>query len=230
MISDSSSPSERQSFSGCRFSLSVMSDDFVPVILGAIETLGKPGDLRIETDDLSTLLIGPPRRVFQAVQGVYAEACRRGGHVTLSALFSRGCPGEPGDPLCTPPDRAPSLAGEVQAPPPEEGIPVSAHFSLYPLGDPGYMATIARAITSVQDDGVFGGASHFCTRLEGDISRVFASILKTFESVTADTPHVVLHLTASKGSPSKKPVQKQPVQKENPHPDNQNQESSRENS
>ncbi|SIQ15248.1 YKOF-related Family [Alkalispirochaeta americana] len=210
MRSESPSSSGHQVFSGCQFSISVMSDNFVPVILDAIKALGKPQDLRIETDDLSTLVIGPPRRVFQAVETVYAEACRRGGHVTLSALFSRGCPGEPDDPLCHPPDPDRNQPGEDHPSSPDQGIPVSAHFSLYPLGDPGYMTTIARAISSVQDDGVFGGAKHFCTRLEGDLSKVFSSILKTFETAAASTPHVVLHLTASKGSPSKKTTQESP--------------------
>ena len=188
-------------FSGAQFSLYVMSDDFVDVILGAVDAMGKPEDLRIESDDISTLVVGTPPRVFEAVQTAYAEACRRGGHVVLSALFSRGCPGEPDDPICTAAGPEPSELPEPGVVPPS-GIEVNAQFSLYPLGYPGYMEVIGREIQALKAGTLFDRSKHFCTRLSGDLAHVFAAVYRAFESAARDSAHVVIHLTVSKGSPS----------------------------
>ena len=195
-------------FSGCQFSLYPMSDNFVEVILPAVEAMGRPDDLRIETDDLSTLVVGTPDRVFAAVARAYEAACRAGGHVVLSALFSRGCPGEPDDPICTPepPSRE---TGKPEAPgsavvPARTGVEIDAQFSLYPLGISGYMQTIANAVEGVKARGVFDRSKNFCTRLTGDLADVFAAVEQSFADAARDSGHVVIHLTASKGSPSKK--------------------------
>ena len=210
-------------FSGCQFSLYPMSDNFVEVILPAVEAMGRPDDLRIETDDISTLVVGTPDRVFAAVARAYEAACRAGGHVVLSALFSRGCPGEPDDPICTPepPTRDAPAAGDAGSAesgsaasgsaatgsarvPARTGVEIDAQFSLYPLGIPGYMQTIAGAVGAVRERGVFDRSKNFCTRLTGDLADVFAAVEETFAAAARDSGHVVIHLTASKGSPSKK--------------------------
>ncbi len=209
-------------FSGCQFSLYPMSDNFVEVILPAVKAMGSPKDLRIETDDISTLVVGQPERVFEVVARAYEAACRAGGHVVLSALFSRGCPGEPDDPLCTPegpgegpgrgagegagPDGTTRAAGTASAAAPTPtGVELDAQFSLYPLGIPGYMNTIAATVGAVKEAGVYDRSKNFCTRLSGDLASVFAAVERAFEEAARDTGHVVIHLTASKGSPSKKP-------------------------
>ena len=192
-------------FSGCQFSLYAMSDDFVDVILGAVEAMGKPDELRIESDDISTLVVGTPRRVFEAVRTAYAEACRRGGHVVLSALFSRGCPGEPDDPICTPEAPRSGEAGQNAALTADEAaaeIEVNAQFSLYPMNYSGYMETVAREIEAVKTADVFDRSKHFCTRLKGNVETVFNAVYRSFESAAHDSGHVVIHFTASKGSPS----------------------------
>ncbi|TVR86206.1 MAG: HMP/thiamine-binding protein [Spirochaetaceae bacterium] len=206
-------------FSGCQFSLYPMSDNFVEVILPAVKAMGSPKDLRIETDDISTLVVGQPERVFEVVAKAYEAACRAGGHVVLSALFSRGCPGEPDDPLCTPegPSKGPSngagsdsaTRGAVTSPAATTttvatGVEIDAQFSLYPLGIPGYMNTIAATVGAVKEAGVYDRSKNFCTRLSGDLAAVFAAVERAFEEAARDTGHVVIHLTASKGSPSKK--------------------------
>ncbi len=193
-------------FSGCQFSLYPMSDNFVEVILPAVEAMGRPDDLRIETDDISTLVVGTPDRVFAAVARAYEAACRAGGHVVLSALFSRGCPGEPDDPICTPepPSRDAADAGSTASAAAPTGVEIDAQFSLYPLGIPGHMQTIAGAVGAVKRRGVFDRSKNFCTRLTGDLADVFAAVEETFAAAARDSGHVVIHLTASKGSPSKK--------------------------
>ena len=86
-------------FSGAQISLYPMTDDFVGVILGALGALDPRRDrLRIETDDISTLLVGPPEVLFPAMRDLFVAAAKSGKHCVLSAAVSRGCPGEPDDP------------------------------------------------------------------------------------------------------------------------------------
>ena len=86
-------------FSGAQISLYPMSDDFIGIILGAIKALDpyRP-QFRIETDDISTLIVGPPEQLFPAMRDLFVAAAQSGTHCVLSAAVSRGCPGEPDDP------------------------------------------------------------------------------------------------------------------------------------
>src|SRR5918995_555754 len=90
-------------FSGAQVALYPMTDDFVGIIVGALNAL-EPyrRTFRIETDDLSTLLIGPPDQLFPAMRDLFVAAAAPGIHCVLAATVSRGCPGEPDDPICTP--------------------------------------------------------------------------------------------------------------------------------
>ena len=88
-------------FSGAQISLYPMTDDFVGVIMNALRALDPYRDrLRIETDDVSTLLVGPPEVLFPAMRDLFSAAAGTGRHCVLSAAVSRGCPGEPDDAIC----------------------------------------------------------------------------------------------------------------------------------
>src|SRR3954453_13547156 len=90
-------------FSGAQVSLYPMTDNFVGVILSSLGALDPyRSSFRIETDDVSTLLVGPPDQLFPAMRDLFVAAAGRGTHCVLAATVSRGCPGEPDDPICTP--------------------------------------------------------------------------------------------------------------------------------
>src|SRR3954468_19887869 len=139
-------------FSGAQVSLYPMTDDFVGVILGAITALDpyRPA-FRIETDDISTLLVRPPDQLFPAMRDLFGAAAGRGTHCVLAATVSRGCPGEPDDPICVPtmrrghhrplPDRIDAAMTAVGSAP-QTGRVVVAQFSLYPLGEGHHMDEI----------------------------------------------------------------------------------------
>ena len=56
-------------FSGAQISLYPMTDDFVGVITSALGALDPyRNKLRIETDDIATLLVGPPEVLFPAMR------------------------------------------------------------------------------------------------------------------------------------------------------------------
>ncbi|PYF98912.1 YKOF-related Family [Georgenia satyanarayanai] len=201
---------------GARFSIHPHCDDFVPVILGALEDVEAAGltdGLVLETDDVSTYVgaTGAPaeERLARYLTGVIAAAARRsdGGHVVAHVLLSRGCPGE----------RTCDLA-VTSLPTPEPvtveatGVAATAHWSLYPLLDGGsddgdHMAHIEAAIAAAQRRGTASAAAHYATRLSGDVADVLATAVDAWAQVGAHVPHVVSHLTVSIASPSAGPAQ-----------------------
>jgi uncharacterized protein YqgV (UPF0045/DUF77 family) len=198
-------------FAGAQVSLYPMTDDFVGIIVDAIGAL-EPyrADFRIETDDVSTLLVGPPDRLFPAMRDLFTTAARRGAHCVLAATVSRGCPGEPDDPICTPITGIGSgepLAARIEAAlatvaaAPALGQRVAAQFSLYPLGD-GHMDEIYGCIDFLKKSGVFDRSKHFCTKLRGDAGAVFATLSEAFLRFGAPNGHVTLDLKVSANSPT----------------------------
>jgi hypothetical protein len=200
-------------FSGAQTSLYPMTDDFVDVILGAIGALDpyRP-TFRIETDDISTLIVGPPEQLFPAMRDLFLAASRRGFHCVLAATVSRGCPGEPDDPICTPmsgstydrslDDRIVAAVRHVEAAP-RTGQVVAAQFSLYPLGGGHHMDEIYGCIEFLKRSGVFDRSKNFCTKLRGDAGPVFATLSEAFLRFGAPQGHVALDLKVSANSPSK---------------------------
>jgi energy-coupling factor transport system substrate-specific component len=199
-------------FSGAQVSLYPMTDDFVGVILGAIRALEpyRPA-FRIETDDISTLLVGPPDQIFPAMRDLFVAAAGSGIHCVLSATVSRGCPGEADDPICTP------ASGDGHDRPLEERIAaasaeaagatrtgqmVAAQFSLYPLGHGHHMDEIYGCIHFLKSSGVFDRSKNFCTRLHGDAGPVFATLSEAFLRFGAPQGHVALDLKVSANSPT----------------------------
>ena len=200
-------------FSGAQVSLYPMTDRFVPVILDAVRALDPYRDtFRIETDDVSTLLVGPPERLFPAMRDLFVTAAATGVHCVLSATVSRGCPGEPDDAICTPVagNGTPLPLGErialaeaaVRAAP-GMGQSVAAQFSLYPLGSGHHMDEIYGCIAFLKASGVFDRSKNFCTKLRGDAGPVFATLGEAFLRFGHAEGHVALDLTVSANSPSR---------------------------
>jgi energy-coupling factor transport system substrate-specific component len=199
-------------FSGAQISLYPMTKDYVRVILDAIHALEpyRPA-FRIETDDMSTLLVGPPDRLFPAMRDLFVAAADGGTHCVLAATVSRGCPGEPDDPICEPIgdsshnkplDVRIAEAVALVSSAPETGRTVAAQFSLYPLGDGHHMDEIYGCVDFLKRSGVFDRSKNFCTRLRGDAGPVFASLSEAFLRFGAPQGHVALDLKVSANSPT----------------------------
>src|SRR5690606_14861821 len=124
---------------GARFSIHPHCDDFVRVILDALDDVSQAGltaGLVLETDEVSTYVGAAEApaelRLARCLAGVVAAASRRsdGGHVVAHVLLSRGCPGERTCDL--------SVTGLPVADPvdvPLTGVAAVAQWSLYPLLD-----------------------------------------------------------------------------------------------
>jgi len=203
-------------FSGAQISLYAMTDDFVGVIVSALGAFDPYRDrLRIETDDISTLVVGPPEVLFPALRDFYAAAARTGRHVVLSAAISRGCPGEPDDPICA----TSALAGPMEplaerqraaldavAGAPRTGAEAAAQLSLYVMGQVAgqdrHMDEIYGCIDFLKQSGTFERSKHFCTRLRGDAGPVFATLAEAFCRFGPPEGHVTIDLTVSANSPT----------------------------
>jgi energy-coupling factor transport system substrate-specific component len=201
-------------YSGAQISLYPMADDFVGIILEAVGALDPYRDrMRIETDDLSTLLVGPPEALFPAIRDLFVAAARSGKHCVLHATISRGCPGEPDDAICQTTEyggprqpmeqRKATALGAVSAAP-VTAITAAAQFSLYVMGTDDHMDEIYGCIDFLKQSGVFGGAKNFCTRLDGDTGAVIAAIEAALCRFGPPEGHVTIDLTLSANSPTRR--------------------------
>lgn len=187
---------------GARLSLYPMTDDFVTVILDALDGVDDSG-LEVRTDDVSTYLgatsvPGAVPKIARYVETVVrSTVSRTRGHVVAALLLSRGCPGEV---TCE--------VGEDPLPAPEEvplglepsGITAAAHWSVYPLDGDDHMDWIGRAIKGAEETGTFSRGEHYVTRLDGDLSEVIATIFSGW--LAAGPGHVTTHATISVRSPT----------------------------
>ncbi|MDQ2093602.1 Ykof family thiamine-binding protein [Rhodobacteraceae bacterium 10Alg 79] len=194
-------------------SLYPMTSNFVDVIMTGLDALSPyKTDLRIETDDMSTLMVGAPEPLFDAIRDLFAAAAKRPEHVTMHVTFSRGCPGEPDDPNCrcetleTAQDQSltdrQTLAAEAVAQAPDLGVAIDLQFSLYVMGSGDHMDEIYGCIDFLKTSGTFHKSKNFCTRLRGDAGAVFETLRQAFLRFGPAEGHVTIDMTASANSPS----------------------------
>lgn len=201
-------------FIGAQVSLYPMTSDFVRVILSGLEALSPYRDrLRIESDDISTLMVGAPGPLLDAIRDLFAEAACDPAHVTMHVTLSRGCPGEPDEPSCRCDELTPvaqalplaerqALALSEVAQAPRTGVEIDVQFSLYVLGQDRHMDEIYGCIAFLKSSGTFLRSKNFCTRLRGDAGAVFETVRQAFLRFGPAEGHVTIDLTASANSPS----------------------------
>ena len=187
-----------KAITGCRFSLSVMSDDYVNIILNAI---GRVDTQRIwrATDALSTVYRGRRAQVVDAVKSCFVHANDGRTHITMEATFSKGCPGDTDGDSCLAEDDAPVDTPTNRA---DKNFDVLSKISLYPLGVPMYMEHIAHAVNLAKNVGVFKGVSHYATELQGGVDNVFDCLNEIMDYAEKNLGHYVLQTTLSVNSPS----------------------------
>ncbi len=200
-------------FIGAQVSLYPMTSDFLGIITTGLDALAPYSDeLRLETDDMSTLMVGAPGPLLDAIRDLFAAAARRPEHVTMHVTLSRGCPGEPDDPACrcdtldlgqtqSLPDRQ-RLAAQAVTDAPDLGVGIDLQFSLYVMGADGHMDEIYGCIDFLKTSGTYLRSKNFCTRLRGDAGAVFETLRQAFLRFGPAAGHVTIDLTASANSPS----------------------------
>ncbi|MFD1360898.1 YkoF family thiamine/hydroxymethylpyrimidine-binding protein [Lentibacillus salinarum] len=184
---------------GCQFTLLPMSDKFVDIIMGALDEVDT-SNIWKKTDDVSTCVRGKMEHVFDVTQALFLHAANTGEHVAMSGTFSIGCPGDTEadaymDGAETPLNEATSKQISQQA---------GCKFSLYPMGREDYMDTIYEQIDLSKHRNVEVSASHYATRLDGDVKAIFEALHQSFDSVQEKVSHVTMTFTISANSPSNK--------------------------
>ena len=180
---------------GCRFTLSVMADNYVEQILGAIGRVDI-GNVWSQTDALSTIYRGRRIHVVDAARAVFVHINDRKTHSTMEATFSKGCPGDV--------DADSYLAhDDTLLNPREVGFDVRAKIAFYPLGAPDYMEQIAHVANMAVERGLYQNASHYASELRGDVNALFDYFHDVLAYAEAHIDHYVLQVTLSVNSPTK---------------------------
>lgn len=198
-------PIEPRAFGvGGRITLSVMSDDYVEIILGALDATPSTG-LTVETDQISTWVTGHEQDIARYLSALISSASSGGHHVVATVMLSRGCPGEV---TCERPEHPPVFS-DAPLDVPRTGVDALAQWALYPLDDHGtaersadHMRDIYAAIDDARATGTYVGSDHYVTRLSGDVADIVGTIAGTWAAVGRTVAHVTTHATISVNSPS----------------------------
>ncbi|WLR56846.1 Ykof family thiamine-binding protein [Mesobacillus subterraneus] len=185
---------------GASFSIYPMTDRFVDIILSSLKKVDTT-KVWMKSDDISTCVRGHSEHVFDVVKAIFLNASIAGDHVVLNATFSNGCPGDSAGDAFMAEDLI-LMNKELSQ---KISLEVATQFALYPLGIPGYMDVIMDQIKTVDQQGVFSGGVHYSSRLDGDGNKVFAALESAFEGArNSDSSHIVMTVTMSANSPSRK--------------------------
>lgn len=182
---------------GCRFSLYPMTDDFVSIILGALEKTDTSA-VWSQSDALSTVYRGKLPYVADAVKALFINAWKKDVHMAIEGQFSKGCPGDSdGDSMLEKEGAAPN-ADAVSG----RHFPVLCKLSLYPMGCEDYIDEIAKVWRMAEQAGLNPTTIHYATRINGDVHAVFAYLEEVCSLMQKTVPHYILHFTMNVNSPT----------------------------
>jgi uncharacterized protein YqgV (UPF0045/DUF77 family) len=183
--------------SGCRFSLYPMTNDFVSIILGALEKTDTTA-VWSQSDALSTVYRGKLEYVADAVRGLFVNAWKPDVHMALEGQFSKGCPGDTdGDSLLSREGAAPNLE-KIR----DQHFPVLCKIALYPMKTENYLDEIAKVWRMAEEAGLNPTTIHYATRISGDVHQVFDYLEAVCRLMEQSVPHYILHFTLSVNSPT----------------------------
>jgi len=191
----------------CRFSLSVMCDDYAAHILGALGQVNLD-HVQSRTDALSTTYRGARIHVLDALQSAFGQVNDEETHITMEATFS-GCPDDPVGANCVRPQTQNGCPGDVVG---VGGRPrantvrpydVRARIALYPLGIVDYAAHVSHVVGLTKQCELYQTASRYGAELFGDVQDLFDTFDAILAYAEAQLEHYVLQVTLSINSPTK---------------------------
>jgi uncharacterized protein YqgV (UPF0045/DUF77 family) len=152
----------------------------------------------METDDVTTTVRGKTTHVFDVTKAIFLYAAVTGKHVAFQGTYSIGCPGESDGNVYMAEDDDPQNKEAVKA----FRQPVSAKFSLYPLGCGDYMEVIYEQIKMLKQQ-VTVMPFHYSTKLTGETNAIFLGLEQAFRAVKAGgSSHTIMTVSISANSPS----------------------------
>lgn len=182
---------------GASFTIAPMCDDFVSIILNALEEVDT-SKVWMKTDDVTTTVRGKIEHIFDVTKATFLLAAKTGEHVSYQATYSIGCPGDSSGDVYMAEDEHRLNEEKVKS----IKQPISAKFSLYPLGKGNYMDTIYRQIEAMKEY-VDVSHAHYSTHLQGDAQDIFKGIESAFRAtIESGSNHTVMTVSISANSPS----------------------------
>lgn len=183
-------PGSKKGVTGIRFSLAPMSDEYIRIILGAIQKVDL-SKVWAKTDETSTVYRGRTSAVFDACAACFHHAYQDKIHMMLEMTISKGCPGD------VDADYALEFSDEKVN---HESIrdihfPVTAKFALYPMGDNNYMQLIENVVNEAVDRGIFHGTGHYTSFLKGDSHAIFDYLEWVAQVVGKEVSHYIIEAT-----------------------------------
>lgn len=177
----------KKGVSGVRFNLSPMSDDYINIILGALDKVDR-SKVWSATDPTSTVYRSDRSAIFDCIKAFYKAAYRPGVHMNLNATFSKGCPGDT-DADYTLNDKN-YRANEEKFK--DIHFDISGKFALYIFGENSYMKEIETVVNMGVDRNVIGGTGHYTTFLKGDVDDIFSYLEDVFAYLEDRVSHFVI--------------------------------------
>lgn len=183
-------PGSHLDITGARFNLAPMSDDFIEIILGAINKVDL-SKVWTHTDHTSTVYRGGSVEVFDALKACFVSSYRPGVHTSLEATISKGCPGDVDE------DTVLFFEGDRVNEARSQAIqfPVIGKFAVYPMGSDQYMHLIEKLVNIGIDKGIITGTGHYVTFLGGDVHEVFNYLETVFTILDEAVSHFVIQVT-----------------------------------
>ncbi len=183
---------------GCSFSIYPMCDQFVDLILSALETTDT-SKVWMNTDEVSTIVRGRIPHIFDVTTTAFLKTAKSGEHVVFSGTFSIGCPSDTEGHTYMAEDDIRMNAEMLDDI--EQGV--VAKFALYPMGGGDYVDVIYNQIDAMRDHGLDVLLTHYETKLEGSAQDVFKGLEKVFAKTDeAGSSHTVMTATIVANSPS----------------------------
>ncbi|WP_249870439.1 Ykof family thiamine-binding protein [Oceanobacillus saliphilus] len=189
----------KSDIAGASFSIHPMSNQFIDIILGALEEVDT-SKVHMKTDDVTTTVRGKLVHIFDVTKAVFLHAAKTGEHVAFQATYSLGCPGDSQGEAYMAEDETALNAESVK----NITQPVASKFSLYPLGGGNYMDVIYEQIEAMREH-VTVSHAHYSTRLDGEAVAIFEGLEQVFKAtVDGGSSHTVMTVSISANSPSHK--------------------------
>jgi len=175
----------------CRFSLSVMCDNYAEQILGALGQVNLD-QIWSQTDALSTTYRGKRIHVIDALQAVFIHVNDAETHVTMEATFSKS------DFNTVDITSNQSLRNAIS-----KHFDVRGKFAFYPLVVANYENYVNHIVDLAEQHGLYQGALPFGAELFGDVQALFAYFNEVLAYADAQLDQYALQITLSINSPTK---------------------------
>jgi len=175
----------------CRFSLSVMCDNYAEQILGALRQVNLD-QIWSQTDALSTTYRGELCHVIDALQAVFVHVNDGKTHITMEATFTQI-------------DSALVDITHSQVPldSARKHFDVQGKFSFYPLLVANYENYVNHIICLAKQRGLYQGALPYGAKLSGDVQALFAYFDEVLAYGDAHLDQYAFQVTLSINSPTK---------------------------